>query len=79
MSPARRLFFQAIYGIALFTGRAAARLAAAYHELVEVPPRYAPLALPASFVVLALWSLPRLISTGAVACCVLIAGEHGRA
>jgi hypothetical protein len=79
LSPARKLVFQAIYRIALLTGRAAAELAAAYRRLVEVPPRYAPLAMLASLVVLALWSLPRLISTGAVACCVLIAGEHGRA
>jgi hypothetical protein len=78
LSPARKLVFQAIFRIALLTGSAAAELASAHRRLVEVPPRYAPLALLASLVVLALWSLPRLISTSAVACCVLIAGEHAR-
>ena len=79
MSPFRRLVFQPIYWIALLSGRSAAGLAASYRELVNVPPRYAPLAFLASFVVLALWSFPRVISTGAVACCVVIAGKHGRA
>ena len=73
-----QLGFQAIFLIALLTGSRPAELASAHRRLVEAPPGDAPLALLASLVVLALGSLPRLISTSAVACCVLIAGEHAR-
>lgn len=78
MSFPRRLLFRAAFSLAFASGYIAAVLARCYRRLLRAEPLYAPLAMVASIFVLALWALPRLCSHAAVACCVLVAGEHGR-
>ena len=64
--------------LAFVSGHAAAALARWYRSLLGARPALVPIAMLASLFVLALWALPRLFSHAAVACCVLVAGEHGR-
>jgi hypothetical protein len=78
MSLPRRFLFRVVFSVAFVSGHAAAALARCYRRLLSVGPSLAPIAMLASVVVLALWALPRLFSHAAVACCVLVAGEHGR-
>ncbi|MFL5928641.1 MAG: hypothetical protein ACJ77E_17040 [Gaiellaceae bacterium] len=68
-----------MFSVAFVSGHAAAALARVYRRLLRVRPQFAPIAMLASVVVLVLWAVPRLFSHAAVACCVLVAGEHGRA
>jgi hypothetical protein len=79
MSLPRRLLFRVVFSLAFLSGHTAAALARCYRQLLGTRPSLAPLAMVASIVVLALWAFPRLFSHAAVACCVLVAGEHGRA
>jgi hypothetical protein len=78
MSLPRRLLFRVVVVLAFVSGHAAAALARCYRSLLGARPSLVPIAMLASLVVLALWALPRLFSHAAVACCVLVAGEHGR-
>jgi hypothetical protein len=79
MSLPRRLLFRVVFSVAFVSGHAAAALARCYRRLLVVRPQLTLVAMLASVVVLALWALPRLFSHVAVACCVLVAGDHGRA
>jgi len=79
MSKPRRVVFGAVLWIALLNGHTAAFLARAYRRLLRVDIVLVPLAVPASLVVLVLWAFPRVGSRLAVSCCMLVAGEHGRA
>lgn len=79
MSSSRRLLFRIVVSLAFVSGHTAAALARCHRSLLGARPSLTPFALIASVVVLALWTLPRLFSYAAVACCVLVAGEYGRA